>query len=474
MRKHFEQQLTLGVTPISKVKIPHNPRNHMANLLAALKYIFITPKWNKQIFELLEEKIQSTKKKTGRNGMSLWEIFILAQTRLCMNLGYDELHDLSNYHTLLRGIMGVQKSDFSEGRQYSYQNIYDNISLLDDDLLKGINKIILKVGHEIFKKKSPELSLKIDSFVVETNTHFPTDYGLLWDCIRKCINTIEKLGLPKWRKSKDWKGKLKSLMRELGRVSGNGGKNKTERLIKSAKVYLEKTCNLNKKIEEVLNYNFLEEKELELQIELLYYHEMLLKHIDLIERRIIKGEKIPHGEKLISIFQPFVEMINKGKRNVEIGKKVAITTEENNLIVDWKICNKESDSEILIPIIDKLLSKYKIKRLSVDKGFSSKENKELLSLYIEKVIMPKKGKLNKEEKEEEREVVFKRYRKRHSAIESNINELEHRGLNRCPDRKEINFNRYVALACTAYNLHKIGQAILRKKARSNIVLKQTA
>ncbi len=263
-------------------------------------------------------------------------------------------------------------------------------------------------------------------------------------------------------------------MRELGRVSGNGGKNKTERLIKSAKVYLEKTCNLNKKIEEVLNYNFLEEKELELQIELLYYHEMLLKHIDLIERRIIKGEKIPHGEKLISIFQPFVEMINKGKRNVEIGKKVAITTEENNLIVDWKICNKESDSEILIPIIDKLLSKYKIKRLSVDKGFSSKENKELLSLYIEKVIMPKKGKLNKEEKEEEREVVFKRYRKRHSAIESNINELEHRGLNRCPDRKEINFNRYVALACTAYNLHKIGQAILRKKARSNIVLKQTA
>ena len=63
MRKHFEQQLTLGITPISEVKIRHNPRDHMANLLAALQYIFITSKWNKQIFELLEEKIQSTKKK---------------------------------------------------------------------------------------------------------------------------------------------------------------------------------------------------------------------------------------------------------------------------------------------------------------------------------------------------------------------------------------------------------------------------
>lgn len=282
------------------------------------------------------------------------------------------------------------------------------------------------------------------------------------------------MGLPKWRKSKDWRKKLKNLNREIGRISSNGGKNKIERLIKSAKAYLQKTGNLNKKIEEVLSYDLTEEKELKLQIDLLYYNEMLLKHIDLVERRIIKGEKIPHEAKLVSIFQPFAEMINKGKRNVEIGKKVAITTEENNLILDWKICNNESDSEILIPIIDKLLSKYKIKRLSVDKGFSSKANKELLSLYIEKVIMPKKGKLNKEEKEEEKEVVFKRYRNRHSAIESNINELEHRGLDRCPDRKESNFNRYVGLACIAYNLHKIGQAMLRKKQRKDIALKQTA
>ncbi len=85
--------------------------------------------------------------------MSLWEIFVIAQTRLCMNLGYDELHDLSNYHTLLRGIMGIHQSDFSEGKLYSYQNIYDNLSLLDDELLKEINEIIVKVGHEVFKKK---------------------------------------------------------------------------------------------------------------------------------------------------------------------------------------------------------------------------------------------------------------------------------------------------------------------------------
>ena len=53
------------------------------------------------------------------------------------------------------------------------------------------------------------------------------------------------------------------------------------------------------------------EKELLLLINLEYYNNMLIKHIDLLERRLLKGEKIPHEEKLFSIFQPFVEMIKK-------------------------------------------------------------------------------------------------------------------------------------------------------------------
>ena len=89
--------------------------------------------------------------------------------------------------------------------------------------------------------------------------------------------------------------------------------------------------------------------------------------------------------------------------------------------------------------MDRLLNKYKIESVSLDKGFSSKEDKELLSLYIEKVIMPKKGKLNKEEKEEESKPLFKKLKNKHSAVESNINELEHRGLNRCPNHSYRTF-----------------------------------
>jgi transposase, IS5 family len=120
--------------------------------------------------------------------MTLWEIFVLGQVG-CMNTSYDQLHYMANYDQLLRGIMGVVPSDFSLGRQYEYQNIYDNVGLLDDALLKEVNNVIVEVGYRVFKKKgSAVLRLKTDSFVVETDTHFPTDYNLLWDSAHKCID----------------------------------------------------------------------------------------------------------------------------------------------------------------------------------------------------------------------------------------------------------------------------------------------
>ena len=82
MRKRFEAQLTLGCTPIHEVKIPTKTRSHMAALIAAIQYIYVTPEWNEKVFTLLSERITKGKKATGRPGMSLWEIFVLGQVRV--------------------------------------------------------------------------------------------------------------------------------------------------------------------------------------------------------------------------------------------------------------------------------------------------------------------------------------------------------------------------------------------------------
>ncbi len=440
----------------------------MAALVAALQYIYITPEWNQRVFALLSEKITTGKKKTGRSGMSLWEIFVLGQVRLCMNTSYDELHFMANDSELLRGIMGVLPTDFSVGKQYEYQTIYDNVTLLDEELLKEINDVIVAVGHEVFKKKEEvALRLKTDSFVVETDVHFPTDYNLLWDSARKCIDTVEKLQVAGWRKSKDWRRALKSLMRTVGQTSSSGGKNKEERLQAAVANYLKKASVLERKVAQLLASPPPERTSTLMGMARLqaldYYNQMLAKHIDLVERRLIKKETIPHSEKVFSIFQPYTEMIKKGKLhpNIEFGKKLFVTSDQYHLILDWQIGEQQADNALTLTIAQRLSKKYPIQSLSVDRGFSDQEDKALLEGFIPEVIMPKKGKRNREEQAAESAPAFKKLKNQHSAIESNINELEHRGLDRCPDRSRRGFNRYVGLSITAYNLHKIGRKLIQ-------------
>ena len=81
--------------------------------------------------------------------------------------------------------------------------------------------------------------------------------------------------------------------------------------------------------------------------------------------------------------------------------------------------------------------------------------------------MPKKGKRNKAETEEETQKEFVKLRKKHSAIESNINCLEHHGLNRCPDKGINAYNRYAGVGVLAFNLHKMGNLLIKEELKIN-------
>lgn len=483
MRKRFEQQFVIGRLPIEETKIPTQKRSGaLPGLCGALKEIFVAPKWNHKIFEILEKKISTGKQNTGRPGMDLWQIFVLAQVRLCQNISYDELHDLANHHSLIRQIMGIESGFGYEKVQFSYRSIIDNVSLLDNESVKQINDIIVEFGHDVFKKKEDTaLRLKTDSFVVESNVHFPTDYNLLWDSARKSIDMVnkfqEKYNLQGWRKIKNWRNDLKNKMRALGQASASGGKGKQQRVKKTTQVYLSKAKSLGQKLEKS-KQTFPQNDVVDMIIfmELERFLELLHKHIDLLERRIIKGEEIPHKEKMFSIFEDYTEWITKGKMrpNVELGKKTAITTDQFHLIIDYRVIEHQADSEIVQDVAEKIIGRYRIYSWSFDKGFWRKDNHSFLKTDVEKVIMPKKGKCNKAEEAEEKQSLFKKLRNKHSAIESNINELENRGLNRCPDKGYENFKRYVGLAVCAYNLRRIGAELISQGLKTPKYTKQTA
>jgi len=258
-------------------------------------------------------------------------------------------------------------------------------------------------------------------------------------------------------------------MRALGKASSSGGKNKEERIKKAVRTYLSIARMLHEKLENT-ELPIKDEMDIALHAGLLRYLEFLEKFIDQLDRRLLKGEKIPHEEKVFSIFEEYTEWITKGKQhpNVELGKMLAITTDQHHLIVDYRIMENQSDSEMVKPIAEDLTQRYDIRSWSFDKGYWHKDNKALLEEHVEIVVMPKKGKPNKQEAEEESSRQFKILRNKHSAVESNINELEHRGLDRCPDRGYMHFKRYIGLAVAAYNLRRIGQELIEIRRKREL------
>ncbi len=480
MRKTFEQQFRLGRLPISETPIPTGKRGGaLPKLCAALKEIFITPEWNERVFEILKKRITVGKKQTGRPGMDLWQIFVLSQVHLCQNISYDELYHIANYDSLTRQLMGVESGFGYEKYKFEYQNIFDNVSLLDDETVRELNHVIVEFEHGVFKKKEAEaLRLKTDSFVVESNVHFPTDYNLLWDSARKSLDMVDKFlekysWIPEWRKMGDWRRHLKNSMRAVGKASSSGGKGKEQRLKQAVRHYLTKARALQHKLKNS-SFPLIDEMDALILINLFRYMEFLDKFIDQLDRRVLQEEQIPHEEKLFSIFEEYTEWITKGKQypNVELGKMLAITTDQYNLIVDYRIMEHQSDSEMVRPIAEELTSQYNIVSWSFDKGYWHKDNKVLLEEHVNKVVMPKKGKRNKQEEEEENQRQFKLLRNKHSAVESNINELEHRGLDRCPDRGHGHFKRYVGLAVSAYNLRRIGQELIAIRRKRELAEKE--
>jgi len=474
MRKRFEAQLTLGCIPIHEIKIPAKSRDEFPAFLRAMQYIYTNNELNEKIYSLLESKI-CTKNKTGRPGMNLWTIFVLAGARLCLNTDYDRLHYLANNDILLRQMLGVQDG-MLRGRDFERQTIIDNVQLLDDDTLRAINLVIVEAGHQVIKKKETEaLHIKIDSFVTEANVHFPTDYNLLWDSGRKSLDLLEQLKESKPAyygigpdKTESWRKQLKNKMLTLTRILSKKHvkKNKThqECVIKATGEYLSIARNMSGILNKVIRIVPVTVNEFMLLNDLKYFIEMLDRHIDLVDRRLLKKEVIPHEEKIFSIFEPWVEWICKGKAHkpVELGKRTNIVSDQWHFIVDWWVADHQQDNQLLIPAIDRILQHYKVSACSGDKGYFSKTDVELLELFDIMSFIPKKGKCSVTQLQKESDPAFIEARHKHSAVESNINELEHRGLNRCPDKGIIGMCRYVGLAVIAYNLRRIGNILLKE------------
>ena len=478
MRVAQNEQMTIGEVDISNIRFDPKSRDDIPKILRGLQFIYTNLALRTSIFDLLASKINPQVSKTnGRPGMTLWNILVCGVIRLDLNCDYDRLHELVNHHNTLREMLG--HASFDEDT-YHFQTLKDNVCLLTPELLDEINQLIVAAGHVLVKKKPDEaLRGRCDSFVLETHVHFPTDINLLLDAMRKSITLTaqwcEERGMSDWRQSAYNLRQVKQAMRSAQNKKRSKAKSpeqvqKNEALIveahqayvKVAQTYLDK---VGQTLDKITTQGLTEAIDLVRKNEIEGFMAHAVRQMDQIERRVIKGEAIPHAEKVFSIFQPHTEWISKGKAGVpvELGVKVCILEDQHGFILHHQVMQQQTDDQVTVEMVTQAKKRFpKLNVCSFDKGFHSKANQIALKEQLDLVVLPRKGKLSQVAKEEEQAPEFVKARRAHSAVESAINALEVHGLDVCPDHGIDGFKRYVALAVLARNIHRIGDIVWRQ------------
>lgn len=473
MRQVQKLQMELGEIDPRFVFIDPKNRDELTDTLIGIQHVYRDIELRRAVFEKLEGLIPEYKKgKSGRPGLTMWEALVLAVVRLSCKFDYDMLKSLADNHKLLRQMLGL--GDFSD-KEYALQTIRDNFYLFTDEVLGEISTLVASAGHH-FLECDEELDARADSFVVHSNVHYPTDINLLLDAMRKSIQGVaglaDELGLYGWRKAVYNAKKIRLECRELQRMKHSTSKKpevkekRQQQIADCHKDYIDLCQRMLNKVDSTLQEVKDEKVPLSFSQSLKIddirrFMEYATHQIELIRRRVLNGETIPHSDKIFSIFEPYTEWIVKGKAGIrqELGLNVCIVSDSMGFILHHRVMQNEVDVDIAVPVTEATLKDFQLRSISFDKGFHSQSNQIDLAELVPYVVLPKKGRRNKEEQERESSPEFVERRYAHSAVESTINGLDHGGLDRCPDRSLKGFKRYVAVGILARNLKTLGAAV---------------
>ena len=488
MRVIQNPQKTLGEVSIENIVFNPKSRDDIDQLLQGLQAIYCDIETRSKLFDRIAKLVpDNVDANTGRPGMELWRVFVLGMLRLNLDWDFDRLVNMVNNHSLIRKMLG--HSDWFNGDfPYEVQTVKDNFALLTPEVTNEINLIIVNFGHSLLNKKElnddGNITLKTrgDSFVVETDVHYPTDINLLYDAMKKSIELVgqlfTELELSDWRQYKHQVNLVKKSFLRAQNAKRTKGDAADEKIKSTHKDYIKMADKLLQRLEQSLvDLSSSKPSNTNIQakiasIEVFTTHAK--RQIDQIQRRVLQGEVIPHEEKVLSIFQPHTEWISKGKAGVpvEFGVKVGIIEDQYQFILHHRVMYQESDAEVAVPMAAAAKAKFLgMNAISYDKGFYSSDNRDELNDVLEHVSLPKKGKLSKKDKAIQTGESYLYATEKHSAVESAINALEIHGLDKCPDHGVTGFSRYVAVAVASRNLQRVG-AIVHQRKQSTFIKRE--
>ena len=471
MRQALDPQLSLGQTPIDQIHLNGRSRFELIPILAGLQHLEAdTPRRDQILGWVASDVLGSHSGRRGRGGMSFWQILVLAVIRQGCNYDYAALEHAANHDDLIRQFLQL---GVLAGPRFAEKTIHENVSRLKPKTLERIVYLVAQQGHQLLPEAVEQV--RGDSFVVQTNIHYPTDSNLLVDGIRKLTILSRRLaneaGLRGWRQSKHIHKKAKQLDRKIGRLA-RGRRKDREVQLQDAYSQL---IDLARKITD---------RSLELYVatagqtldplvagqrkEILDFTVKTDYVASLAERRVLKGESIGHDQKIFSLFETHTELINRGKRPcpIEFGHRVLVVEDKAGFIVHIEVMKTGlQDVDVLASTIEAVQQRLnqKVKQASFDRGFWSPHNDRVLHESVELACLPRKG----APKEEEQTSSFIEARHHHAGIESKIGALQSgNGQSRCRDQRDVGYARYIMLGALARNLQTLGRLLLADSSRA--------
>lgn len=470
MRQTVIKQLRLDCNPIGRVELNIESRDEMVPILAALQYLYGQQDLRALVMDMVAQDVNvDTRDDVGREGFSYWEIVVLASVRLGCNLDYDKLQDLAENHRALRSVMGI--GDWDQSTSFSYRRIRDNICLLQPTTLEKINQCIVAHGQQL--AGDAREVVRADSFVIETNIHFPTESGLIWDGIRKiiplCVSLAEHVSAPGWRQATQLRKRIKQQARVISQISSSKSPKAKDALPGAYRELLERTATVIRRAKELLE---IADEGVELLLkakELQGWIELTEQVCDTARRRVLLGESVPNTEKLFSLFETHTQLYRRGKAGTpnQFGRAVLLFEDQVGFISHYHLMQRDvQDADVIVEQTRRVqeLHEGEIKRASFDRGFFTAENEKELLQIVESPCLPPRHPKQFAEKMKDASVEFRQSRQRHPGIESAIGALQAgNGLKRCRDRSELGMERYIALAILGRNLQTLGKLIIADK-----------
>jgi transposase, IS5 family len=320
--------------------------------------------------------------------------------------------------------------------------------------------------------------LRLDTTVVETDIHYPTDSSLLGDGVRVLTRTMKRIAQIAGRAGTRLRDRTRTVryrMLEIARASRSRVPQRPERLKACYRKLLHSTARVLGQAKRFAQEVATGIKRARAPRDLLTlqaqraYLEHMIPHVQQVMRqtreRLFKGNTHVPG-KLVSLFEPHTEIIRKGKaaKPTEFGKMVKIQEAEAQIVTHYEVYGERpSDSDLLLPAIavhEQLLGRTPY-LVTADAAFFSQRNEAAARSHgVKRVAIPNRSTKSAQRKKLEKKRWFRNAQKWRTGSEGRISLLKRRhGLNRCRYKGMPGIQRWVGLGVIADNLINLGHAL---------------